>query len=361
MGAKLTAMPMPRSRALRPTLVLLLAACAGGPATPDTAPTPAAAGDVRAMLSVLAHDSMEGRAAATPGAARAARWIEARMREYGLEPAVDGGYTQRVPLVETTGPDGSRTLRLLGQGDTAGQGRRVEDVNLIGLVRGADPALRDEAVVVGAHYDHEGIGPVVEGDSVYNGADDDGSGVVTVLAAARALAAGPAPKRTVIFLLTTAEEQGILGTLHYAAHPVVPLANTVADLQVEMIGRPDSVAGGPGKFWLTGFARSTMGERFAAAGIPVVADPRPEFRFFERSDNIVFAWEGIPAHTLSSFGMHTDYHKPSDEVERIDFDHLAAAADAVTRAVRILADGERPEWKPGGRPQRPSAAPAAGN
>jgi Zn-dependent M28 family amino/carboxypeptidase len=114
----------------------------------------------------------------------------------------------------------------------------VEDVNLIGIMRGADPAVAGEAVVVGAHYDHEGIGPAMDGDSIYNGADDDASGVVAVLAAALALAAGPPPRRTVIFLLTTGEEQGILGSFHYAANPVVPLERTVADLQVEMVGRP---------------------------------------------------------------------------------------------------------------------------
>ena len=100
-----------------------------------------------------------------------------------------------------------------------------------------------------------------------------------------------------------------------------------------------------------------MGEQLAAAGIPVVADPRPSFNFFQRSDNIVFAWEGVPGHTLSSYNLHEDYHKPSDEVARIDFTHLAAAADAITRAVRLLADGERPEWKPGGRPPRPATPP----
>jgi hypothetical protein len=357
-------MPNPLRR-LGCLALILLPACAGGPpADPGNTPAPSpaatagASADVRALLEALAADSMAGRATGTPGAARAARWLEARMREYGLEPAVEGGYAQRVPLIESRGPDGSRLLRLAKPADSLGGGRLLEDINLIGVVRGADPALRDEAVVVGAHYDHVGIGPAVAGDSVYNGADDDGSGVVTVLAAARALAAGPAPRRTVVFLFTTGEEQGVLGTFHYVAHPVIPLERTVADLQVEMIGRPDSLAGGPGKFWLTGFERSTMGERLAAAGIPVVADPRPEFKFFERSDNIVFAWEGIPGHTLSSYGMHTDYHKPSDEVERIDFEHLAAAADAVTRAVRLLADGERPEWKPGGRPERPAAPPA---
>jgi hypothetical protein len=344
-------------RHLVPGILLLLSGCAGGGTATDTAqraaPTPAAPADVRAMLGVLAHDSMDGRGTGTAGSARAARWIEARMREYGLEPAVNGGYRQTVPLVERRGSDGATALALLREGDTVGSGRRVEDVNLIGLVRGGDPQLRNEAVVVGAHYDHQGIGPAVDGDSIYNGADDDGSGVVAVLAAARAIAAGPAPRRTIVFLFTTGEEQGILGTFHYVVDPVIPLARTVADLQVEMIGRPDSLAGGPGKLWLTGFERSTMGPRLAQAGIPVVADPRPQMRFFERSDNIVFAWEGIPAHTLSSFGMHTDYHKPSDEIERIDAAHLAAAADAITRAVRLVADGERPEWNSGGRPQRP--------
>jgi Iap family predicted aminopeptidase len=116
-----------------------------------------------------------------------------------------------------------------------------------------------------------------------------------------------------------------------------------------MVGRPDTLVGA-GKLWLTGFERSTMGEELSGAGLAVVADPRPEFRFFERSDNIVFALRGIPAHTLSSFGMHGDYHQPSDEVERIDFEHLTRVADLVARAVRVLADGPRPTWKPGGRP-----------
>jgi hypothetical protein len=93
-----------------------------------------------------------------------------------------------------------------------------------------------------------------------------------------------------------------------------------------------------------------MGEELSGAALPVVADPRPEFKFFERSDNIVFALRGIPAHTLSSFGMHGDYHQPSDEVGRIDFEHLTLAADLVARAVRVVANGPRPTWKPGGRP-----------
>lgn len=302
--------------------ILLCAACAGG--TPPRV-QPAKTLDLRQTLSALAADSMEGRKTATPGAARAARFIASRLRELGLEPAGDSGYFQRMT-------------------------DSVADVNVVGILRGGDAALRDQAVIIGAHFDHLGIDTPVAGDSVYNGADDDASGVVAVLGAARALTAGPPPRRTVVFLLTTGEEQGLVGTSWYIDHPVVPLERTVADLQIEMIGRPDSLAGGPGKLWLTGYERSTMGPSFAAAGVPVVADPRPQFRFFERSDNIAFALRGIPAHTLSSFNLHTDYHQPSDEVERIDFAHLELAVDAVARAVRILADGEAPTWSPGGRP-----------
>jgi Zn-dependent M28 family amino/carboxypeptidase len=193
------------------------------------------------------------------------------------------------------------------------------------------------------------VGKPVEGDSIYNGADDDASGVAAVLATAKALAKDP-PKRTVVILLTSGEEFGVLGTRWYLERPTFPLSATVADLQVEMVGRPDTLMGGPGKLWLTGFERSTMGEALSRAGLAIAPDPRPDFRFFERSDNIVFALRGIPAHTLSSFGLHQDYHQPSDEVDRIDFAHLAQAAEMVTRATRVLADGTRPEWHPGGRP-----------
>jgi Zn-dependent M28 family amino/carboxypeptidase len=218
------------------------------------------------------------------------------------------------------------------------------------MVRGADPALRDQVVLIDAHYDHLGIGPAIDGDSIYNGADDDGSGVVAVLGAARALAAGPPPKRTVLFLATTGEELGLLGTRWYLEHPVAPLEHTVANLEIEMIGRPDSLAGGPGKGWLTGFERSTMGPSLAKAGIPIVPDPHPAQQFFMRSDNIAFARRGIPEHTLSSYGLHRDYHTPADELSKIDGKHLAAMVDAAARAARLLADGAIPTWNPGGRP-----------
>jgi hypothetical protein len=339
---------MPPSSAIRLAAGLVLLAACG----PSSAPTPAplaSAVEVREIVGALAADSMEGRRTGTSGSVRAARFLAERMRSYGLEPGGDSSFFQRVPYEVVMGPEGEM-LRLPGaKGAHSAVVERIQDYNLIGLVRGSDPAMRDEAVVLGAHFDHVGIGKPVEGDSIYNGADDDASGVAVVLAAARALAKAPA-RRSVIFLLTSGEEFGVLGTQWYLDRPTVPLSRTVADLQVEMVGRPDSLAGGPGKLWLTGYERSTMGESFTTAGLSIVADPRPDFRFFERSDNIVFALRGIPAHTLSSFGLHSDYHQPSDEVERVDFAHLEQAADVVVRATRLLADGPAPAWRSGGRP-----------
>ena len=101
-----------------------------------------------------------------------------------------------------------------------------------------------------------------------------------------------------------------------------------ANLEIEMIGRPDSLAGGPGRAWLTGFERSTMGAMFAAAGLPIGPDKRPDEQFFMRSDNIAFARAGVPAHTLSTFNLHTDYHQPSDDVSRVDFAHMTAVIRA---------------------------------
>jgi len=124
----------------------------------------------------------------------------------------------------------------------------------------------------------------------------------------------------------------------------------VANLEIEMIGRPDSLAGGVGRAWLTGYERSTMGEMLAAAGIPIVPDRRPQQNFFMRSDNIAFARMGIPAHTLSSFNLHDDYHQVTDEVGAVDLEHMAAVIDAAVKAVGLLANGPAIVWKPGGKP-----------
>ena len=341
---------------VRPSALVLLCTLAA----PLHAQRPAAdPARVAALLGALAHDSMEGRDTGTRGAAAAARLIAAELERAGVRPAGDSGWFQRVPLAwqTVTTPNGQtrRAMRpqpSLAARDTFPAADRVEAVNVIGILPGADPALRDEAVVLTAHYDH--VGTTAGGrcqaqgaDSVCNGADDDASGTVAVIEMARQLARGPAPKRTVVFLLVTGEERGLLGTNWYVANPVVPLERTAANLNMEMIGRPDSLAGGAGKGWLTGYDRSTMGAMLREAGVPLVPDPRPAQRFFERSDNIAFARRGIPAHTISSFNRHTDYHRAGDEARFADAAHMAAVIDASARAARLLADGPAPAWAPG--------------
>jgi Zn-dependent M28 family amino/carboxypeptidase len=171
-----------------------------------------------------------------------------------------------------------------------------------------------------------------------------------VLEIARLMASRPRPERTVLFVATTGEEGGLVGTNWYLEHPIRPLAAMSSNLEIEMIGRPDSLAGPAGYAWLTGFERSTMGETFAANGLHISPDKRLSQSFFTRSDNIAFARRGIPAHTLSSFNLHTDYHQATDDVDKVDFNHMAMVINAGARAVEILANGPAPQWKAGGKP-----------
>lgn len=342
----------------------LATACSRGVTVSSSAPSPESPAnysartgvsdsDVRRLLGALAHDSMEGRATGTRGSARAAKFIADELAKYGVQPAGDSGFFQRVPVAfrERNGRRSPTLLPSLEARDTVAAANRANAVNVVGIIVGSDPALRDQVVLIDAHYDHLGIRPEAGADSIFNGADDDASGVVAVMEIARSLAAGPKPKRTVVVAATTGEEVGLLGTRWYIQHPVRPLDAMVANLEIEMIGRPDSLAGGVGKGWLTGYERSTMGDLFKSAGLPIVADARPNEQFFMRSDNIAFAQRGIVAHTLSSYNMHTDYHEASDDVSHVDFAHMTQLVDVAVRAARLLADTPtKLEWKPGGRP-----------
>lgn len=342
--------------------IVALSGCRGedGPSLSDADWTRAER--LEALLSTLAADSMEGRRTGTAGAHRAADFLASELARYGIEPAGnDGSYLQTVPMAritdETSNDPRERLVMEIDFDDwdeLPPESILMTESNVIGVIRGSDPDVANEAIVIGAHFDHVGIGTAVADaagvpDSIYNGADDDGSGTVAILEIARDLIQGDAPRRTVVILLSTGEEMGLLGTRYYISRPVIPIHQTVANLQIEMIGRPDDAVGGFGKAWLTGYERTTMGDQLSAAGSPIVPDPRLEQKFFFRSDNIAFAVLGIPAHTLSSFGLHADYHQPSDEIELIDFDHMAALVDAAVEAVRFLANGPTPDWKEGGR------------
>jgi len=231
-----------------------------------------------------------------------------------------------------------------------------EERNVVGLVRGVGrpdaPGLADEYVVLSAHFDHIGLAPGAEPggaqDVIRNGADDDASGCAVLLELAEAFAAGPPPARGVVFLFCAAEEVGMWGTDYWVEHPTVPLAEVVANLNLEMLGLPDELAGGPGRPWLTGYERTDLGEALLREGIELVPDPRPEQRYFQRSDNIVFVAKGVVGQTLSTGGDNPNYHKVTDEAGTLDFDHMERCARLAYRAARALADGTlTPSWRAG--------------
>ena len=226
--------------------------------------------------------------------------------------------------------------------------------NAVGRLTGSDPKAKEEVIVLGAHLDHLGMRENAQGpDKIFNGADDDGSGTVAVMALAQALAAGPRPKRTLVFALFGSEEGGgaVSGSSYFVDLPVVPIDRMVAQIQFEMLARPDPKV--PARsLWLTGYERSNLGSELAKHGARLVQDPRPEQSFFTRSDNIKFARKGVVSHTVSSFNLHTDYHQASDEVSKVDFAHMVDAVRSMLEPIRWLANSTfTPAWTAEGRPR----------
>ncbi|MBK7641471.1 MAG: M28 family peptidase [Planctomycetes bacterium] len=214
--------------------------------------------------------------------------------------------------------------------------------NVVGILRGEGPGA-SKAIVLSAHYDHLGGAPAKPGDTqdhINNGADDDASGCSVVLELAGALAREPHRAHTIVFLLATGEEIGLVGTDYQIAHPAVPLEDTLANLNFEMLGRPDPLVGGAGKMWLTGWDETNLGAALEAAGIPIAVDPRPSENFYQRSDNIAYVHKGVVGQTFSTYNMHRDYHTVKDEADAIDFEHLTSCAQTALRAVDLVASGK---------------------
>jgi aminopeptidase YwaD len=221
--------------------------------------------------------------------------------------------------------------------------------NAVARLSGSDSREKNDIILLTAHLDHLGTrdtGP----DRIYNGADDDASGSIAVLTLAEALSRGPKLKRTVVFAWFGSEEVGGYGASYFVQKPVVPLDKIVANLEFEMIGRPDAVIA-PHTLWLTGWDRTNLGPQLAAHGARLVADPHPAEKFFTRSDNFTLALRGVVAQTVSSFGLHADYHQVTDDLAHIDFGHMTESIQSLLAPIRWLADSDfKPDWVPGGRP-----------
>ena len=271
---------------------------------------------VHGEMSFLASDALRGRGSGTHDELVAATYVASQFQSFGLE----GAEVQRVPLAS-----GGETY------------------NALAVLRGTDEAA--QALLLSSHLDHLGV----RGDRLYPGADDDASGTIAVMELARWLAHRH-PRRTIVFVCFGSEESGGQGNQYFLQHPPVALASIVANVEFEMIGRRDPALRGDG-LWLTGWERSDLGPTLDKHGAPLVADPHPEQQFFLRSDNIALARRGIVAQTVSSFGLGSHYHQPSDDAAHIDYQHLAAAIEGMLSSLEWLADTNwTPSWRVGGRP-----------
>jgi Peptidase family M28 len=293
-------------------------------------PTAVEEKNVRAEMNFLASDAMYGRGSGTIFEWVAAEYIGSQFMQFGLEPA--------------------------GDTDSAGRHTYVQAVvkpnqtwNAVGKITGTDKSLSSEVILLSAHLDHLGVRETGD-DKIFNGADDDASGSIAVLELARMLGSGQKPKRTVYFVCFGSEEAGGFGATYFVNNLPFPKEKLVANLEFEMIGRPDSKVK-PDELWLTGYERSNLGRELAKRGAKLVADPHPEQGFFRRSDNYTLAKQGIIAHTVSSYGLHTDYHKVTDEIKTIDFIHMTQAINSMSAPVRWLVNSDfKPVWNAAQKP-----------
>jgi hypothetical protein len=230
--------------------------------------------------------------------------------------------------------------------------QRVQLRNVVGILPGSDPQLKDTCVIVSAHYDHLGMKPAsATGDRIYNGANDNGSGTVSVIEIAAALTKLKThPKRSIVFVTFFGEEEGLFGSTYYSHHPIFPLAKTVANLNLEQLGRTDAKDGRQvGTLSLTGEAYSDITSYVEAAGqatgVKVRRTGANSELYFSASDNYPLAKAGVPSETLVVAFDYPDYHAVGDEWNKIDYENMAHIDRTVAAAALMLADSvTTPQW-----------------
>jgi len=271
-----------------------------------------------------------------------------------IDPERPGARTAEITLLSDAAAKFFASLKAGATGSTATihvaapKEKVVTPRNVIGILRGSDPALEDTCVLLTAHYDHLGERPEESGEGIYNGANDDGSGTVSVLEVARALSRlKQRPRRSIVFMTFFGEEKGLLGSRYYVRHPVWPLEKTIAELNLEQVGRTDSTEGPQiSNATMTGFDFSNVAEYLRSAGeltgIRIYKNSRESDLYFNASDNYSFAEAGVPAHTLTVAFNYPDYHAMGDKWQKIDFDNMAKVDRAVALTVYLLASSDQP-------------------
>ena len=277
---------------------------------------------VRKHLYTLAADNMEGRKSGTPGIEKAAVYIEDEFKKIGLSTFGDlESYRQTFTFKNRKSKDD------------------IISSNIIGVLEGK--SKKDEYVIISAHYDHLGMKKSGEGDLIYNGANDDASGVTGVLALA-AYFKKVGHERTIVFAAFTAEEMGLIGSTYFGKE--IDAVKFVAGINLEMIGKTPSF--GPNTAWLTGFERSDFGKiiqkNLKGSGYQLFPDPYKNFNLFFRSDNASLARLGVPSHTFSTtpIDIDPDYHQVSDEAETLNITVITQTIQAVAIGTKSIINGE---------------------
>lgn len=299
--------------------------------------------DLKKHLYIIAADSMEGRETGSAGQKKAGRYLISEYQKNNVSfPKGASDFYQAVPASFL---NGKRNRNL------------PNSENIWAFIEGTEKP--EEVIVISAHYDHVGI----ENGEIYNGADDDGSGTSALLEIAQAFQMakkeGNGPKRSILFLHVTGEEHGLLGSRYYSENPLFHLANTVADVNIDMIGRRDELHATTNNYvYIIGANRlsaeldhisAIMNQKYVGLDLDYrFNDPKDPNRFYERSDHYNFAKHGIPSVFFFN-GVHADYHKKSDEAHKIEYDALekrtqlafVVAWELANRKNRILVDADK--------------------
>ena len=298
------------------------------------------ASDLEKHLIILASDSLEGRETGKPGQKMAADYIMNHFKNIGIPPYKGKKYYQKFKvksrrhLCKCDDCDMSFMKKMLGQK------KKIKGENVLGFIEGSDS--KDELIIVTAHYDHLG-----KHDSlIFNGADDDGSGTVAAMEIAEAFMlaknAGHGPRRSVLVMAVSGEEKGLLGSKYYTDHPIYPLENTVANLNIDMIGRIGDFHTDPNYVYLIGSdmlstelhnISEAVNEEYVGLDLDYTFNKEDDpNRYYYRSDHYNFAKNNIPVIFYFN-GIHEDYHKVTDTVEKIDFKKI----ETITRLVFLTA------------------------
>ena len=279
---------------------------------------------VKQHIYTLSNDSMQGRKAGTDGIEKAAKYIESEFKRIGLKSFNSESFRQEFRFINPRSSN-SELLTLS---------------NVIGLLEGSE--MKNEYVIISAHYDHLGKKDIGAGDLIFNGANDNASGVAAVLMLAEYFKKANINKRSLLFVAFTAEEMGLVGS-NYFGKTISP-DSIIAGINIEMIGKESPF--GPNSAWLTGFERSNFGtiiqKNLSGSNYKLHPDPYKNYRLFFRSDNASLARLGIPAHTFSTSPMDKDldYHKVTDEARTLNIGTITQTIKAIAIGTESIITGE---------------------